>query len=416
MRKVLGTMTLLALSAAALAADTRAKARGSRDVRFDARAHQTQYAGPGRDEAPPDVKEVLMGYFGPSEANHMRGGDMWRAARLAIEKANQEGGYKGVPFRLVAGWSENPWSSGVREVTRMAYEQEVWAIIGGIDGPSTHLAEQVVAKARLTLLSPASTDKTVNLANVPWMFSCLPADHIQAPVLAEAIASHTAGEPFLLVSATDHDSHLFTVELAKSLSRLRLAALNHFEVSPKDRDLTELVRIIARTEAGALVLIAGADRSARIVSAIRKAGFAGRIFGGPWMGQRSFLEKVDEAGEGAVFPLLSVPSKESLGFENEFRTRYGHDPDYLAAHTYDAVNLLIAAVRKVGLNRARICDMVRELSPYQGITGRIRWDPLGSNERAVDLGTIEKGRIRALSPKKPCSAHRDLGAVLPSTR
>ncbi len=99
---------------------------------------------------------------------------MWNAACLAVEQANRAGGYNGLPFRLVAGWSDNPWGSGVTEVARMAYVHKVWAIIGGIDGPSTHLAEQVVAKARLTLLSSASTDKTVNLANVPWMFSCLP--------------------------------------------------------------------------------------------------------------------------------------------------------------------------------------------------------------------------------------------------
>ena len=108
---------------------------------------------------------------------------MWCAACLAIEEANQAGGYEGLPFRLVPGWSGNPWGSGITAVTRMVYSQKVWAVIGGIDGPSTHLAEQVVAKARLPLLSPGSTDKTVNLANVPWMFSCVPDDHLLAPVL-----------------------------------------------------------------------------------------------------------------------------------------------------------------------------------------------------------------------------------------
>src|SRR4030042_204449 len=148
---------------------------------------------------------------------------MWNAGSLAIEGANRAGGWKGLPFRLVAGWSDNPWGSGVTEVTRMAYVHKVWAVVGGIDGQSTHLAEQVVAKARLTLLNAASTDKTVNLANVPWMFSCLPADHLQAPILAQAIASEVGDESFILVSAVDHDSHLFTVELTRSFIRNRIA-------------------------------------------------------------------------------------------------------------------------------------------------------------------------------------------------
>ena len=93
---------------------------------------------------------------------------------MAIEEANAEGGYKETPFRLKPGWSENPWASGVSSVVRMAYLERVWAIIGSIDGSTTHLAEQVVAKARVTQIDPASTDRSVNMANVPWVFSCLP--------------------------------------------------------------------------------------------------------------------------------------------------------------------------------------------------------------------------------------------------
>ena len=57
----------------------------------------------------------------------------------------------------------------------------VWAILGGIDGPSTHIAEQVTTKAWLPLLCAVSSDRTANAAVVPWMFSLLPGDHLQAP-------------------------------------------------------------------------------------------------------------------------------------------------------------------------------------------------------------------------------------------
>ncbi|MHC4741697.1 MAG: hypothetical protein ACYS8Z_07290, partial [Planctomycetota bacterium] len=40
----------------------------------------------------PDVEEVLIGYFGPTDPCHVRGGDMWRAACLAVEEANRAGG------------------------------------------------------------------------------------------------------------------------------------------------------------------------------------------------------------------------------------------------------------------------------------------------------------------------------------
>ena len=135
---------------------------------FDARKNESAYNGPGReDPEPAGLTEVRIGYFGPGNPGHPQGGDIWQAVNMAIEEANAQGGYHGLPFRLVQAWAENPWSNGAGLVVRMAYVDKVWAIIGGIDGASTHLAETVVVKARVTLIFFGSTDKTVNLANVP---------------------------------------------------------------------------------------------------------------------------------------------------------------------------------------------------------------------------------------------------------
>ena len=402
MSRILYTSFILfALSSMIWAGDNRSDKQPSRTVFSNLRTRQTNYAGPGREKSPPaDVKEVLIGYFGPSTPTDPRGGDMWNAACLAVEQANRAGGYNGLPFRLVAGWSDNPWGSGVTEVTRMAYVHKVWAVIGGIDGPSTHLAEQVVAKARLTLLSSASTDKTVNLANVPWMFSCLPADHLQAPVLAQAIASKVGEKSFLFVSAVDHDSHLFTVELTRSLLKHKLTPSYHFEFKPGKKNIDGLAEKIVHAKAHTLVVIATAPQIAKIISAVRQRGFKGLVFGGPRMGRRSFLEKAGDAAEGVVFPLLYTHGNGPSSFDKKFTIRFGKRPDYLAAHTYDAINLLIAAIRKAGLNRPRIHDEVRALSPWNGVTGKIKWDPLGSNSREVHLGTIRNGRVHLLSQKK----------------
>jgi ABC-type branched-subunit amino acid transport system substrate-binding protein len=238
------------------------------------------------------------------------------------------------------------------------------------------------------------------------MFSCLPADHLQAPVLAKAIASEVGDKSFLLVSAVDHDSHLFTLELTKAFARHKLTPSYHYEFKPGQKYIDGLVEKILHANAPALVVIADAQQSAQIISAVRQRGFKGIIFGGPCMGKRSFLEQAGNAAEGIVFPLLYTHGKESNGFVEKFAARFGKQPDYLAVHTYDAVNLLIAAISKAGLNRARIHDAVRSLSPWRGITGEIKWDPLGSNSREVHLGTVKNGQVRMLSQKNASTSLR----------
>jgi branched-chain amino acid transport system substrate-binding protein len=324
----------------------------------DARKSPPEYEGPGKEEpSPSGLTEVRIGLFGPSDPAHSEGHTIWLGASRAIEEANRGGGYHGLPFRLVSRWSDNPWRAGAAHVVQLAYEDQVWAIVGGIDGATTHLAEQVVVKARLALISPVSTDRSVNLAGVPWMFSCMPEDDLLAGALVRALAGH---KNLTVISATDHDSRAFTGELKKAMASRGLTPTYHFEFDPGKGAEQAAARA---KSAAAVVLVAGPSDSAHFLRALRTSGFSGRVYAGPWVGRLGSLE----AAEGVIFPfpLERVPE----GF-----------PDYAAVYAYEATNLVIAAIRKARLNRVRIYEAIRA-------------DFLGKGARPVRLATVRDGRV-----------------------
>ncbi len=345
---------------------------------FDARKQESGYNGPGReDPEPTDLTEVRIGYFGPSDPEHPEGADIWLAVNLAIEEANAQGGCRGLPFRLIQAWADNPWSNGAGLIVRMAYVDRVWAIIGGIDGSSAHLAETVVAKARVTLISPGSTDKTVNLANVPWMFSSLPGDQLLAPALGRALLEAIGDGRFVVVASSGHDSHLFERELNKYLSANGRAPAFSYVFAGGKAPNDELSRRIMEAQPAAVVIVAGPQDSAGFVNVLRKQGFQGKVFGGPSMGRRSFQEGLNAGGAGVSFACPAGTQVDDFG--RSFSDRYGFYPDYTARYGYETARLLVAAVRRAGLNRTRIRDAVRDLSPWQGVTAKIEWDELGRN-------------------------------------
>ena len=374
---------------------------------FDARTQTAEYAGPGRDDpAPDDLNEIKIGWFGPADPRHPTAGAMWSAATLAIEEANSNSGYNGIPFRLVASWSENPWGTGIKDVTRLAYDDRVWGIVGAPDGPSAHLVEQVVAKARIVFLSPVSTDSSTNLVNVPWIFSLSPNDDVLASVLAEAIANAiqqdtTRHNPSPLskggkrggaiVSFTDHDSRVFTTELLAALKTADVFPSLHLQLSPSGSDFTTALQRINRIDPRAVALIGSPRDSARFLTALRADGLDIPVFGSPAMGHSLFAATAGQFAANTVFPILWSRSRtgaRSAAFAQRFTQRFGHEPDYTAAYTYDAMNLLIDAIRKAGLNRARIRDAVRSLSPWEGVTGTITWNPTGRNMRPAQLNAV----------------------------
>jgi branched-chain amino acid transport system substrate-binding protein len=364
----------------------------------DFRQRSTPYDGPGRDRPEPvDVPEILIGYFGPDDPDHPRYGDAWKAAHLAVERANREGGFQGKPFRLVPVWSDTPWSAGAALLAKLVYQRHVWAIVGGPDGSTTHLAEQIVAKARLPLVSPISGDRTANAANVPWIVSLLPADPLQVPVLRDRLARVPKEKGFAIVSADDHDSRMFVRALENSLKEKALTPRISLVVAAgrPDRDRA-VVPDLAASGLDAVVIVGDAATSARIVRSLRERGFTGRILGTVAMAREEFRTLAGAEAEGVVFPLVYEPGRDGGDFERAFRDIGAGPPDFTAAFTYDGVRLVIAAVRRAGLNRVRIGDALRELAPFPGVTGILTWDSMGGNVQVVPAGTIRSGRIQRL--------------------
>ena len=124
---------------------------------FNVRQHTSEYAGPGRDlPAPIHVAEVSIGYFGPSDLLDPLAGDMWRAAEMAVEEANAQGGLDGRPFRLMPAWSQNPWEAAVKQLADSVFQRRVWLIVGGADSATTHLAEQTSPKLTCRWYRPSA--------------------------------------------------------------------------------------------------------------------------------------------------------------------------------------------------------------------------------------------------------------------
>jgi ABC-type branched-subunit amino acid transport system substrate-binding protein len=444
------------------------------------------YHGPAADFT--NLTEIRIGWFGPTNLDDPLTGDLWWAANLAVQQANaqsrcEEGGanrpdepslvdptpnrvgrdaspypteasdlglrtsdFDRLSFRLVPRWAVDPWGTGVSQLTRMVYDEQPLALLGSVDSATTHLAEQVVAKANLPLVSSIATDKSITLAGVSWMFSCAPSDDAIARVLVDAIlaaltaagteesaihGSHsqpvaadvsprhpqeglrrltsaaTSRKAVLaMVSSTDHESRMITREVVREFSRRGRMPDFRFDVPPGVADLSRQMEGMTEVRPGVVLIIAGVEDAARLVCAVRnklplQAHSGPVLFGSHSMGRARFRELAGPAAEGVRFPLLFTadPGDPRYSrFASRFQAERGRAPDYTAVLTYDATRLLIEAIRKAGPNRARIREALRQLSPWPGLAGPIQFDGTGQNTRTnICLGTISNGSVVAMN-------------------
>jgi ABC-type branched-subunit amino acid transport system substrate-binding protein len=345
--------------------------------------------------------EVRLGWFGPSDPADPDGGPFWNGATLAVEEINAADGVAGRPVRLVPGWSENPWAGGVNRIARMVYDDGVVAVIGSIDGAATHLAEQVAAKALVAVVSPGSTDPTVNLAGVPWMYSLLPGDDVQARAVAAYLAAEPGRRPIALVSATDHDARAAAAAFRTAFRAAGLTFDAAFESQPDAADAAAVAGLVVAGASRAVVVLASAAASGRLAAALRAAGYDGVITGGANLGRRRFLGIAAAAAHGVIVPLVHDPEAPRWRtFSRAYAVRFGAEPDFTAGAAYDAVRITAEAARRAGLDRGRLLEAARTTAPGGGVTGEVTFDRLGRNGRPVRLGVVRDGRLEPLAPRR----------------
>ncbi|MEJ5369214.1 MAG: ABC transporter substrate-binding protein [Bryobacteraceae bacterium] len=279
-----------------------------------------------------DLPYVPVGLFGPEDARHEAGGAVFMGVQLAIEHANARLGAGAKPFRLFSRWSDDPWRAGASAVVKLAMEDRVVAVIGGIDSASTHLAEQVAAKALFPLVDPVSTDETANAAFVPWIFSYAPGDS----VIARAIRDGLEGARYTLLAATDHGSR----QLARVLSRMAQPAERHdFQPPNLPPEPSHETVVVLAPAAWLWAAVARLPRDARVIC-------------GPAAWARSCRRRLERP---VLAPELGVQRPDLL---QSAAARFQAAGDIFTQLAYESTALLIECIESAGPNRSAVREQL----------------------------------------------------------
>ena len=119
-----------------------------------------------------------------------------------------------------------------------------------------------------------------------------------------------------------------------------------------------------------------------------------------------FLKIAGKLADGIVTTCQYNPDSDNpklKAFQASYLKRFGLEPDVFAAHAYDGMNLLIAAINKVGLNRVLIRDILAERKTFQGfpgVTGNIELDGSWNEIRNIFMAKVKNGKFE-FSPAPP---------------
>lgn len=344
---------------------------------------------------------VVIGVAGPLELVYGR--SMRLAAEMAAEELNAAGGIDGRRIELVIRDDAADPEQALDVANELVDDARVVAVVGHITSGATLAAAGIynAPENGLVAISPTASSPLITDAG-EWIFRVCPSDLEHGPALARWLQETLARSRAEVLYANDAYGRGVVESFARAFDGLGGALVGTDPFLPRYVEQPGFLdpyieRAIARSAEG--IVIGGlADEAIEIIRTARRLGFSGPILGADGL---LGVEAAGAVSEGVFVstPFLpDMPAPATQTFVAAYRERYGAAPDAYAALTYDALHVVVAAVREVGTDRTAIRDYIAQVGrarePHVGVTGRIAFDENGdAAEKPVVIGVIRDGAV-----------------------
>jgi ABC-type branched-subunit amino acid transport system substrate-binding protein len=367
-----------------------------------------EYWGAASDRPDGDISklsEVAIGFLGPLENNpeSVFGIPTLHAAQMAVDEANARGGYKRKPFALKVYNDSALWGASSTVLPSMLFKDNCWAVLGSIDGQSTHIMIRVSLKLEVPILSAGATDRTVPETRIQWLMQSFPNDRLQGYALANYVFRELKLKRIGILRTQTRYARIgvgIFNDLARRIGRQPVLEVK-FERG--DTDFTRQLKMLQAAKIEGLILWGEAPEAGHILKQMRAMGMNQPVFGSSRTAYPQLLEIAGPAAEGYVAACALDPTRNDpkwIGFRDNYRRKFGEDVDPYAAYAYDGMSLLIDAIQKVGLNRGRIMEHLRTymMKEWDGVAGRYVFDYTLNNVAPITLGRVEGGKFTYWTP------------------
>jgi len=358
-----------------------------------------EFLGAGREKPEPTgLTEVRIGVLAPLEGSVLspQGIQMLNGVTLAAEEANANGGYKGLPFTILPHNDVGLWGAAANEVVKMN-DEGAWAILGTIDDINSHVAIRVALKLEIPVVNCGDPDPTYTETNIPWVIRVIADDRQSSYALVNYIHKQKGYDRVAVLRANNRYGRVGVMEFRDAATRIGYPLVLEVRYEDGDTDFKDQLEKIRATNPDVVLLWGNALEMGLIINQMKEMGMDYPIFTSDRAVNPVFIETAGENAEGVVTTCQYNPKADNpklKAFQEHYRERYGMEPDVFAAHGFDAMNIVVQAIRKAGLNKYLIRDLLTDLKTfqgYQGVTGEIILDASWNDVGPIWMAELHNG-------------------------
>jgi len=313
-----------------------------------------------------------------------------KGIRLAAEERNAAGGVLGRKIEVATADTESAAEKTPLAVLKLIEQDKVVAVLGEVASSRTIAAAPSCQKAKVPLLTPASTNpKVTKLGN--YVFRSCFVDDLQGLWIAKFTANDLKFKRAVILTDAKNDySTGLTKVLEREFPKLGGAIVGEESYQAGDSSFKTQLTNIKEKNPDIVFLPGYYTEVTSICRQARELGLTCPFIGGDGWDSDETLKNGGTAVEGCYFTNhydASDPDTRVQDFVKKFKARYdGAVPDAMAVLGYDAANILFDALtRAKSTDGPALRDALAQTKDFPGVTGNIT---IGKDRNAIKPGVV----------------------------
>ncbi len=312
-------------------------------------------------------------------------------AQLAVEKFKGPLEQMGFKVEFVPFDDQAKPDVGVANAKRIVADRDILLVDGHLNSGVALPSSEIYREAGLAMISPANTNPLITDRNYRTVNRICGRDDVQGEV-----GARFAKEELKVKSAYIlHDKTLYGQGVAEffrdTAKKLGIEILG-FEGTEEKANFDPIITPI-KTKRPDLVYFGGIySQGAIFLKQLREKGVEAAFLGPDGLDSSEMVKIAGRAGVGMHYTTVVGPPTiypAAREFIQEFKAKFGKDPEPFSAQSYDVVALGLKAVADASKaagnkkpTRAQVASAIRKLKDFKGVTGTVTFDEKGDPVKA----------------------------------
>jgi branched-chain amino acid transport system substrate-binding protein len=357
---------------------------------------------------PPPAEPVKIGaLFSITGPASFLGAPEEKTVQMLVEKINAAGGVNGRKLQLVIKDTAGDPAKAVSFAKQLIEEEKVLAIIGPSTSGETMKIKDLCEENKVPLVSCAAAETIVNPV-AKYVFK-VPQKDSQAVTWIYRTMKEMGITNIAIVTSTDGFGAAGKKQLEDLAKTDGITILANEVYDKTATDLTDvLTKVKGNSSVQAVVNWSIVPAQSIVSKNMKQLGLNVPLFQSHGFGNLKYVQQAGVAAEGIIFPagrLLVVdelpannPQKPVLAaYKKDYESRYKEDVSTFGGHGYDALMVVVEALKKAGApDRPKLRDALENLKGFVGTAGVFNYsatDHTGLDLTAFEMLTVKDGKF-----------------------